>query len=317
MPTPGPSEWLAAAAALLAPPACVACRRPPARPGDALCAPCRAALPWLDGPRCPRCALPAPCGRCPMAGGAVARAWTPLAFEGPARGVVHALKFRGALGLADLMAAQMVATAPPWLLAPGVALVPVPTPGGRRRRRGFDHAARLAAAVGARTGLEVVPCLRRTGPAPRQAGARRAARLAGGRVHVTVRKRVPRRAVLIDDVHTTGAVSGDPAAGDFPCGRAGYERWRRQLRGRRRAKRAKGDPMISAIFIDRPRLAIVIAIVITIAGVLALLRIPVAQFPDIVPPQVQVRPPIPAPPPRSWKPPLRSRSNRRSSASTR
>ena len=46
--------------------------------------------------------------------------------------------------------------------------------------------------------------------------------------------------------------------------------------------------MISAIFIDRPRLAIVIAIVITIAGGLALTRIPVAQFPDIVPPQVQV-----------------------------
>jgi hydrophobe/amphiphile efflux-1 (HAE1) family protein len=46
--------------------------------------------------------------------------------------------------------------------------------------------------------------------------------------------------------------------------------------------------MISAIFVDRPRLAVVIAIVITIAGALALMRIPVAQFPDIVPPQVQV-----------------------------
>ncbi|MBV9395276.1 MAG: multidrug efflux RND transporter permease subunit [Methylobacteriaceae bacterium] len=46
--------------------------------------------------------------------------------------------------------------------------------------------------------------------------------------------------------------------------------------------------MISAVFIDRPRLAIVIAFVITIAGALSLLRIPVAQFPDIVPPQVTV-----------------------------
>jgi len=46
--------------------------------------------------------------------------------------------------------------------------------------------------------------------------------------------------------------------------------------------------MISAVFIDRPRLAIVIAFVITIAGALALSRIPVAQFPDIVPPQVTV-----------------------------
>jgi hydrophobe/amphiphile efflux-1 (HAE1) family protein len=46
--------------------------------------------------------------------------------------------------------------------------------------------------------------------------------------------------------------------------------------------------MISSVFIDRPRLAIVIAIVISLAGVLALTRIPVAQLPDIVPPQVQV-----------------------------
>ena len=46
--------------------------------------------------------------------------------------------------------------------------------------------------------------------------------------------------------------------------------------------------MISAVFVDRPRLAIVIAIVMTLAGVLSLLRIPVAQFPDIVPPQVPI-----------------------------
>ncbi|MGE0659458.1 MAG: efflux RND transporter permease subunit [Reyranellaceae bacterium] len=46
--------------------------------------------------------------------------------------------------------------------------------------------------------------------------------------------------------------------------------------------------MISAVFVDRPRLAIVIAIVTTIAGALALLAIPVAQYPDIVPPQVSV-----------------------------
>jgi hydrophobe/amphiphile efflux-1 (HAE1) family protein len=46
--------------------------------------------------------------------------------------------------------------------------------------------------------------------------------------------------------------------------------------------------MISAVFVDRPRLAVVIAIVTTIAGLLALATIPVAQYPDIVPPQVSV-----------------------------
>lgn len=46
--------------------------------------------------------------------------------------------------------------------------------------------------------------------------------------------------------------------------------------------------MLSAVFVDRPRLAIVIAIVTTIAGLLSLLAIPIAQYPDIVPPQVSV-----------------------------
>src|SRR5262247_619941 len=44
--------------------------------------------------------------------------------------------------------------------------------------------------------------------------------------------------------------------------------------------------MFSGIFIDRPRLAFVIAIVITLAGIIAIRAIPIAQFPDIVPPQV-------------------------------
>jgi hydrophobe/amphiphile efflux-1 (HAE1) family protein len=46
--------------------------------------------------------------------------------------------------------------------------------------------------------------------------------------------------------------------------------------------------MISGLFIDRPRLAVVISLVITIAGLVAMQAIPVAQFPNIVPPQVSV-----------------------------
>src|SRR5438132_2358127 len=46
--------------------------------------------------------------------------------------------------------------------------------------------------------------------------------------------------------------------------------------------------MISDIFIDRPRLAFVVSIVITLAGIIAMAAIPVAQFPDIVPPQVSL-----------------------------
>ena len=48
--------------------------------------------------------------------------------------------------------------------------------------------------------------------------------------------------------------------------------------------------MFAEIFINRPRLAMVIAIIITLAGTLALLNIPVAQYPDITPPITACRP---------------------------
>ncbi len=46
--------------------------------------------------------------------------------------------------------------------------------------------------------------------------------------------------------------------------------------------------MFADIFIKRPRLAMVIAIIVTLAGTIALINIPVAQYPNITPPTVQV-----------------------------
>lgn len=46
--------------------------------------------------------------------------------------------------------------------------------------------------------------------------------------------------------------------------------------------------MISRLFIERPRLAAVVSIVITLAGLIALLNIPVAQYPEISPPEIRV-----------------------------
>ncbi len=46
--------------------------------------------------------------------------------------------------------------------------------------------------------------------------------------------------------------------------------------------------MFSKIFIDRPILATVISIVITIAGGIAILALPTARYPDLAPPQVKV-----------------------------
>ncbi|MGZ3371590.1 MAG: efflux RND transporter permease subunit, partial [Caulobacteraceae bacterium] len=45
---------------------------------------------------------------------------------------------------------------------------------------------------------------------------------------------------------------------------------------------------MSRFFIDRPIFAWVIAIVIMLAGALAITALPVAQYPDIAPPQINI-----------------------------
>src|SRR5207237_5306504 len=46
--------------------------------------------------------------------------------------------------------------------------------------------------------------------------------------------------------------------------------------------------MISRFFIDRPIFATVISVVITLAGFVAMWTLPVAQYPEVTPPTVQV-----------------------------
>jgi predicted amidophosphoribosyltransferase len=206
---PPGERLLASLADRLVPRLCVACRRAGDVPrGDPLCASCRARLPWLGARVCERCALPRPCGPpCPARAQAFSAAWAPVAYAGPVPPLVLALKDRGALRLAALMAAQIAAAAPPGLWAGPAVLVPVPADPLRRRRRGVDHAALLARALAPCAGLPVAPVLvRRRGA--RHAGQRRAERLRAdaGRVAVrTSRAAVPEVAILVDDVHTTGA----------------------------------------------------------------------------------------------------------------
>src|ERR1700753_1861687 len=46
---------------------------------------------------------------------------------------------------------------------------------------------------------------------------------------------------------------------------------------------------MSKIFIDRPIFAWVIAIIVMLAGLGAILTLPIAQYPDVAPPQVNIR----------------------------
>jgi ComF family protein len=178
---------------LLAPPLCWACNAPAAR-GSALCRECRGALRFLGG----------------AASGAALPVWAPVAYEGPARALVSALKFHGAAGVASEMAALVVANARAGLL--GGTLIAVPLHPARRRARGFNQAALIADAIAIRTGLPVAAPLRRTGPPDRQVGRDRAARLRAPPGSIEVTGPVPRSAVLVDDVVTTGATLAACAA---------------------------------------------------------------------------------------------------------
>ena len=46
--------------------------------------------------------------------------------------------------------------------------------------------------------------------------------------------------------------------------------------------------MFSRIFIERPRFAIVISVVMVIAGLISLYKLPVAEYPEIAPPTLHV-----------------------------
>jgi ComF family protein len=186
-----PSGPLDALLGLLAPPACWDCGAR-TRPREPLCLRCRGRLRWLA-------AEPVR-----LAG---VNVWAPVAYDGPARALVGGLKFRGAVGLADPMAAQIAASAPPALLRPPALLVPVPLHPGRARARGYNQAERLAAALARRTGMRGADCLcRRGSTGGRQVGRGRGERLVAlaGSIERRPDIPVPERVVLVDDVVTTG-----------------------------------------------------------------------------------------------------------------
>jgi ComF family protein len=200
------SRLLAELLALAVPPACVVCREGLPRSELWLCASCTRELPWLPARRCARCGLASHRRGCPAGAAAFSRAWAPLAYDGVARELVAALKFRGALPVAALMAAHIAANLPRDIRAGAPpAIVPVPPQAARARRRGFDPAGALAAALAPRLGLPLRPCLRRRDRAGRQVGSSRLQRRRAGRLAIELRGPAPPRALLVDDVHTTGA----------------------------------------------------------------------------------------------------------------
>jgi len=102
------------------------------------------------------------------------------------------------------------------------AIAPVPPHPWRKLVRGRDPVEELAVSLGSRTGLPVLPLLRRSRWTSSQTSLTRAARIGNPREAYRVRRKyrrrrgspapnLPRTVLLVDDVITTGATASECA----------------------------------------------------------------------------------------------------------
>ena len=153
------------------------------------------------------------CRDCPPR--TVDRARAAFLYDGAVRRALQRLKFSGWRAVAEAMGEAM--TCVNAFDADAVCWVPLPP--RRRARRGYDQARALAAVVGRRLELPVVPMLERvveTAPQARRGGLERRRALHGAfrPVRGVFHPRgapAPARVLLIDDVLTTGATAGECA----------------------------------------------------------------------------------------------------------
>lgn len=175
---------------------------------ELLCSPCTRALPALHG-ACPRCALPGVRGRTCVRCAARPPPWTlacaAFAYAYPLDRLVHALKYRGALAYAPLLAqelARAVTTAPDVVVA-------VPLSPARQRTRGYNQALEIARPLAAHLRLPLFAALVRSRDTPALAALpwRERRRSMAGAFAANAPLH-GQHVALVDDVLTTGATLG-------------------------------------------------------------------------------------------------------------
>jgi ComF family protein len=206
---------------LIAPTRCAGCELP----GVLVCDACRDALPRIHQPAaCRRCGAPdgsEACAECDGVALAFSRAACAALLGLPLSRIVTVYKDGGERRLAGPLAeialpaversigdeaavdvSRLLSGAPPaaWTL--------VPVPASRRAvaRRGFDHVERLARELAAASGMHLSPVLEREGGRDQRGLGREQRRANVADVfRVLETEGAPRRALLVDDVITTGA----------------------------------------------------------------------------------------------------------------
>jgi ComF family protein len=209
-----------AAADVLMPPLCLACRHPLAA-HHAICARCWSQIDFIRPPLCDRLGIPLPFGiGAPMISAAAAadppdydRARAVARFDGVMRELVHDLKFRDRQDVRRLFG-RWLAEAGAELLAEADVVIPVPLTRARLIRRRFNQAAILAQEVARLSGRRYEPQLllrsRRTVPQVGLSRDQRRKNVAGAFTVSPGRQPALNgaRVVLVDDVITTGATVG-------------------------------------------------------------------------------------------------------------
>ena len=202
---------------VLYPPVCLSCDAPVAT-ADTLCPACFRKLRPITAPMCPVLGVPFEVSLGPGALSAEAiadpppfdRARSAVVYNDVARALVGKLKYGDRPELARLCA-RLMAQAGAELLGGDAVLVPVPLHRTRQFARRYNQSTELARALGTLTGLPVDPVLANRRKNTRQqvglSGEARRRNVAGAfQPHADLISRLRgRRAIIIDDVITTGS----------------------------------------------------------------------------------------------------------------